>query len=54
MKPANDIQATVNALQEFVKGFGSQDEYTKLVMEILLEELFDKKNKECEKNNGIK
>lgn len=38
-----DIDSTVNALQEFVKQFGSHDEYTKIVMEILLEELFDKK-----------
>ena len=37
------IESTVTALQEFIKEFGSQDDYTKLVMEIILEELFEKK-----------
>jgi hypothetical protein len=42
MNHQDEIGSTVNALQEFVKEFGSQDEYTKIVMEILLEELFSK------------
>lgn len=36
------IESTVSAIQEFVKEFGTLDDYTKLVMEILLEEMFDK------------
>jgi hypothetical protein len=36
----NEINSTVDALQEFVKQFDANDDYTKLVIEILLEELF--------------
>jgi hypothetical protein len=32
----------VVALQDFVNEFGPNDEYTKLIMEVLLEELFTK------------
>jgi hypothetical protein len=44
------IESTVSALQEFVKEFGTLDDYTKLVMEVILEELFDKNSG----NNGNK
>ena len=52
----NEISSTVDALQEFVKQFNANDDYTKLVMEILLEELFlsNKNQKESgSQTNGI-
>ena len=53
-KTQKEINVAVDALQTFVQEFGTQDEYTKIVMEILLEELFDKKQpkKESEVKNG--
>lgn len=47
----DEINKTVDALQEFVKEFGANDDYTKLVMEIFLEEIFSK-NKESGKSYG--
>jgi hypothetical protein len=43
-KPQDQISSGVEALMTFVKDFGSNDEYTKLIMEIVLEELFDTQN----------
>lgn len=41
-KHQDDANSGVEALQAFASEFGSDDPFTRLVMEIVLEELFNK------------